>query len=58
MVVACLVMTIHSCSKKKTFVADHRVVANGPLADVMASPHPFLQGFFTATAQEHERSIE
>jgi len=46
--------TLSSLASRVLALAEHRVVADGPLASVMASGHPFLQGFFTATAQVSE----
>jgi phospholipid/cholesterol/gamma-HCH transport system ATP-binding protein len=44
--------TLASLSSRVVALADHRVVADGPLAEVMATEHPFVQTFFTATGQE------
>jgi phospholipid/cholesterol/gamma-HCH transport system ATP-binding protein len=44
--------TLSSLSSRVVALADRRVVADGPLAEVMAVDHPFVQGFFTATGQE------
>jgi phospholipid/cholesterol/gamma-HCH transport system ATP-binding protein len=45
--------TLSSLATRVVALADHRVVAAGPLADVMADPHPFVQSFFTAQ-RDHE----
>ena len=44
--------TLSSLSDRVVALADHRVVANGTLAQVMALDHPFLNSFFTAAGQE------
>ena len=44
--------TLSSLSSRVIALAGHRVIADGPLDQVMAQPHPFLEGFFTAAVQE------
>lgn len=44
--------TLSSLSSRVVALADHRVVADGPLAAVMALEHPFVQSFFTAAGHE------
>lgn len=42
--------TLTSLSSRVIALAEQRVVADGPLSAVMATPHPFVQGFFDAAA--------
>lgn len=44
--------TLASLSSRVVALADHRVVADGPLDAVMALEHPFVQSFFTAAGHE------
>lgn len=44
--------TLSSLSSRVVALADHRVVADGPLEQVMALEHPFVQSFFTAAGHE------
>ena len=44
--------TLSSLSSRVVALADHRVVADGPLNEVMAFDHPFVRSFFTATGHE------
>jgi phospholipid/cholesterol/gamma-HCH transport system ATP-binding protein len=44
--------TLSSLSSRVVALADHRVVADGPLDQVMALEHPFVQSFFTAAGHE------
>ncbi|HET6721023.1 MAG TPA: ATP-binding cassette domain-containing protein [Rhodocyclaceae bacterium] len=44
--------TLSSLSSRVVALADHRVVADGPLDAVMALEHPFVQSFFTAAGHE------
>ena len=44
--------TLASLSSRVVALADHRVIADGPLELVMATQHPFLQSFFTAGGHE------
>jgi phospholipid/cholesterol/gamma-HCH transport system ATP-binding protein len=44
--------TLTSLATRVAALAEQRVIAEGTLAEVMAHPHPFLQGFFNASAHE------
>lgn len=44
--------TLSALAGRVVALAEHKVVAAGPLAEVMADPHPFVQSFFTAAARE------
>jgi len=44
--------TLTSLATRVAALAEQRVIAEGSLAEVMAHPHPFLQGFFNATGHE------
>lgn len=44
--------TLTSLATRAIALADQVVVAEGTLAEVMANPHPFVQGFFNANVRE------
>lgn len=44
--------TLSSLSSRVVALADHGIVANGPLEKVMAVDHGFVQSFFTSAGQE------
>jgi phospholipid/cholesterol/gamma-HCH transport system ATP-binding protein len=48
--------TLSSLATRIVALADHKVVASGPLADVIAHPHPFVQSFFTVQ-RDHEANL-
>ena len=44
--------TLTSLVTRVAALADQKVIVEGSLAEVMAFPHPFVQGFFTAGGRE------